>query len=124
MTAVDQTLIDSALQELEVTDVGPIGAPGGQKTVRHVQRGSEDLVLKVIAVGSSAPDALRRAEREVDLLASLDNPHVVGVASQLIELDDPVRGAAWLEEYLDGQDLSGLLFQRQWSWAEAADMGT
>lgn len=123
MNAVDQQLIDSALQELGVTEVGTIGAPGGQKTVRHVRRGTEDLVLKVIAVGASTPDALRRAEREVELLASLSDPHVVGVASQLIELEDPVRGAAWVEEYLDGVDLSALLFARQWGWDEAADMG-
>lgn len=120
---VDQQLIDTALQELGVTEVGTIGAPGGQKTVRHVRRATEDLVLKVIAVSASTPDALRRAEREVDLLASLSHPNVVGVASQLIELEDPVRGAAWLEEYLDGQDLSALLLTREWAWDEAADMG-
>jgi serine/threonine protein kinase len=123
VTAVDSDLISDALDELGVEDLGVIGAPGGQKTVRKVRKGGVDLVLKVIAVGSSAPDALPRAEREVDLLASLSSLHVVRVVSGLVELGDPTRGAAWLEEYLDGTDLTPMLFERQWSWEEAADLG-
>jgi serine/threonine protein kinase len=122
MTGVDAELIAQALEALGVEDAGVIGAPGGQKTVRKVKRAGEDLVLKVIAVGSSAPDALRRAQREVDLLGSLDSPHVVKVASELVELEDPPRGAAWLEEYLDGADLTAHLTS-QWTWEDTADLG-
>jgi len=43
---------------------------------------------------------VRRAQREVELLASLDDPHLVRAASELVELGDLVRGAAWLETYL------------------------
>lgn len=123
MTEVDPVLIAAALEALAVSEVAPMGAPGGQKTVRHVRRGTEDLVLKVISLGDSAPDALRRAEREVELLASLNSVNVVRVASGLVELEDPPRGAAWLEEYLDGSDLTPLLFQRKWSWSEAVNLG-
>lgn len=96
--------------------------PGGQKTVLVVARGDDELVLKVIAIDSGLPDALRRGQREVELLQSLDSDHVVKVASDLVELDHPVRGAAWLEEYLDGDDVSGLLGS-QWSWDETLLMG-
>jgi serine/threonine protein kinase len=122
MAAVEDELIAQALDAFGVEDGGPIGAEGGQKAVRRVTRGDENLVLKVIAVGSSAPDALRRAEREVDLLASLDSPHVVKVASELLELEDPPRGAAWLEEYLDGEDLTARLTSA-WTWEAAVDLG-
>jgi serine/threonine protein kinase len=122
VTAVDDALFAAALDALDVEDVSPIGAPGGQKTVRHVRKHGEDLVLKVIAVGASMPDALRRAEREVELLASLHSNHVVRVASQLVELEEPVRGAAWLEEFLDGSDLSPLLGGERWRWPQVADM--
>ncbi len=122
MTDVDETLISEALVRLGVAEVRVL-KPGAQKQVRLVDRDGEELVLKVIEIGSSAPEALKRAEREVELLASLDSDHVVKVASDLVELGDPVRGAAWLEEHLDGQDLGTELGSRQWSWAETARLG-
>jgi serine/threonine protein kinase len=118
---VDETLINEAMAALDVEPVRSL-RDGGQKTVRLVRRGEEELVLKVIALDSSHPDALRRAKREVELLQSIDNPHVVKVASDLVELGDPVQGAAWLEEYLDGEDLSEVL-DPPWDWDEAARMG-
>jgi serine/threonine protein kinase len=122
MTDVDEALILEAVGELGVTEVRVL-KPGAQKQVRIVDRGGEQLVLKVIEIGSSAPEALKRAEREVELLASLDSDHVVKVASELIELGDPVTGAAWLEEHLDGQDLGAELGVREWTWEEAAKLG-
>jgi serine/threonine protein kinase len=122
VAAVDEDLVRLALSGLELDDLGEI-ATGGQKNVRMVNRHGEQLVLKVIALGASAPAALQRAEREVSLLATLNSPHVVRVASDLVELDDPVRGAAWLEELLDGTDLTPLLFNRQWTWGETAELG-
>lgn len=122
MSDVDDELIKAAVSELAVEQVGPMGAPGGQKAVRHVRRDGTDLVLKVIQVASSSPEMLTRAEREVELLSRLDSPHVVKVVSEFVELGSPVRGAAWLEEYLDGSDLTPLL-GTPWSWAETKDLG-
>jgi serine/threonine protein kinase len=118
--AVDQALLDAATAALAVTDVREL-RPGAQKTVRLVQKDGSDLVMKVISLESGAPDALRRAQREVELLQQIDNDHVVKVASDLVELDDPLRGVAWLEEYLDGSDLVALL-GAQWSWDETKAM--
>jgi len=122
MTTVDPALIAEACDGLGVKDVREIGAPGGQKVVRQVARGRDDLVMKVVALRSSAPTTLKRAEREVELLQSLTSPHVVRVESELITIGTPVRGAAWLEEFLDGADLTKHLGP-QWSWADAADLG-
>jgi serine/threonine-protein kinase len=122
MTAVDPTLITAACAALGVHDVGAIGAPAGQKAVRHVKRGADDLILKVIALRSSSPTTLTRAEREVALLKSLTNPHVVRVESDLVRLGNPTNGAAWLEEFLDGDDLSAHL-GRRWQWPDVVDMG-
>ena len=117
---VDEELIGEAVTALGVEPVRPL-RDGGQKSVRLVRRDNDELVLKVIAIDSGHPDALRRATREVELLQSIDNDYVVKVASDLVELGDPCRGAAWLEEYLDGEDLSELLTER-WDWAEVAQM--
>lgn len=122
VTAVSPTLINDACAALGVVDAGVIGAPGGQKAVRHVRRGADDLVMKVIALRSSSPTTLTRAEREVALLESLASPHVVKVESDLLTLGSPINGAAWLEEFLDGKDLESYLGP-MWSWVEAAEMG-
>lgn len=117
---VDEELVGEAASVLGVKVVRDLRS-GGQKTVRLVLRGAEELVMKVIALESGAPDALRRAQREVDLLQSVDDEHVVKVASDLAELGEPVRGAAWLEQYLEGQDL-GELVDAEWPWDEVAEM--
>lgn len=122
MTDVEESLVAEALERLEVKEVCVL-RPGAQKDVRLVERAGATLVLKVIEIGSSAPEALLRAEREVELLASIDSEYVVKVVSGLVELGDPVTGAAWLEEYLDGDDFSAELGTRQWSWPEAARLG-
>jgi eukaryotic-like serine/threonine-protein kinase len=124
MTVVDQSLIDEACLALAVVDVGAVGSVGGQKAVRHVMKGSQDLIMKVIAIKSSSPTTLSRAEREVELLKSFDCPHIVKVESDLATVGSPIRGAIWLEEFLDGEDLSGRLgTTTKWSWSEAAEMG-
>lgn len=122
MATVDPGLISDACAMLGVSDVREIGAPGGQKAVRQVVRGNSDLVMKVVALTASAPATLSRAEREVELLKSLASPHVVRVESDLVTVGSPARGAAWLEEFLDGGDLTAHL-GTQWSWADAADLG-
>jgi eukaryotic-like serine/threonine-protein kinase len=108
------------MDELGVTDVRELRA-GGQKTVRLVNRAGNELVMKVISLESGAPDTLRRAQREVELLQEINSNHAVKVASGLVELDDPIRGVAWLEEYLNGEDLSDLL-GAAWDWNEAKAM--
>lgn len=115
---VTDELISEACEALTVTLTGPL-RDGGQKAVRRVRRGGEELVLKVITLSDSSPGSLRRAEREVQLLSKLDSPHVVKVRSDLLQLGDPVVGACWLEEYIEGQDLTELLGP-PWSWAETA----
>ena len=122
MTVVDPALIADACVALGVTDLSSIGAPGGQKAVRHVSNAGNDLVMKVIAIRSSSPTVLLRAEREVALLSSLGSPHVVKVESDLITVGAPPVGAAWLEEYLDGEDLTAHL-GHQWPWDEAVELG-
>jgi serine/threonine-protein kinase len=117
---VDQALIDLAHGSLNTTDVQALRT-GGQKTVRLVEREGERLVLKVVAVESGAPATLRRAQREVELLQEINSDRVVRIASELIELDEPLRGVAWLEQYLDGDDLGDLVDHR-WDWAEAKAM--
>jgi serine/threonine protein kinase len=124
MTVADAALILEALAAFNVTDLGSIGVPGGQKAVRLVETvAGERQVLKVVAVDSVSPDALTRAEREVALLGAIANPNVLKVISPLIKLGSPVHGAAWLEEYLDGNDLGPLLGTTPWTWEEAKRLG-
>jgi serine/threonine protein kinase len=112
--AVDQQLIDAAAGALNVTVVEAL-KEGGQKTVLLAERTGERFVMKVIATGSTLPDALKRATREVELLKSIDHPNVVKVASELVELGETPDGVAWLEEHLEGEDLSEALTER-WEW--------
>lgn len=111
---VDQQLIDDAAAALSVTVVDAL-KEGGQKTVLLVERDGEQFVMKVIATGSALPDALKRATREVELLKSINHPNVVKVASDLVELGETPDGVAWLEQHLEGQDLSDALTDR-WDW--------
>jgi eukaryotic-like serine/threonine-protein kinase len=122
MSVADAALIAEACSALGVVDRGPIGAAGGQKAVHRVERSGEDLVLKVVALTATSPTTLTRAEREVALLKSLNSPHVVKVVSDLIALGSPPHGATWLEEFLDGDDLSKLLGS-PWPWSDAARLG-
>ena len=117
---VDEVLIREALEVFDVVEVRSL-RDGGQKTVRLVKKDAEELVLKIIAVEPGLKDALRRAQREVELLQSVDSPHVVKVASELVELGTPTVGAAWLEEYLEGEDLRDHV-GTQWAWDETATM--
>jgi serine/threonine-protein kinase len=111
---VDDVLIKAAAKLLGVTVVRPL-KQGGQKTVMLAEVDGGERVLKVIGLGSSLPDALRRAQREVELLQGVNHPNVVRVVSDLVEIGDPRVGAAWLEDYLDGADLSDLV-GGHWEW--------
>lgn len=123
MTIDAAQVLGEALAALRVTDEGPIGAPGGQKIVRRVSREGKTFVLKIVVLDFATDETLKRAEREVELLASLESPNVVRVESALVELGVPVHAAAWIEEYLDGNDLGELLNGEQWSWDDTRSMG-
>ena len=114
-------LLGLACSELQLTVITELKA-GGQKTVHLVERDGQRQVLKLVEVGSTDPTVLQRAHREVELLAGTNHVNVVGVVSGLIELGQPVAGAAWLEEYLDGDDLSAFLGQ-PWVATEIRNMG-
>lgn len=119
MSTMDITeLMELVCQQLDLEVVSALKA-GGQKTVHLVERNGQRQVLKLVEIGSSDPSALQRAHREVELLANTDHRNVVRVTSALIELGDPVVGAAWLEEYLDGEDLSAHLGVQ---WPDADDV--
>lgn len=121
MEDVPREVVVQALTALNVTEVAALRG-GAQKSVTLVDRGNERLVLKVISIGASNPDSIKRAEREVELLAAISSPYVVAVASELIEIGDPPVGAAWLEEYLDGDDLTPSLQSGPWTWKETMAM--
>lgn len=94
---------------------------GGQKRVVLVEDSGDLSVLKLVIIGSSSPDALKRAIREVQLLSEIDCDHVVRVKSALNEIGSPIGAASWLEEYLDGEDLTDSLGQ-PWDWPTTATM--
>jgi serine/threonine-protein kinase len=121
MDDVARELVEQALTTLGVTEVAALRG-GAQKAVTLVDRNEERLVLKVISIGASNPDSIKRAEREVELLSSINSPYVVSVASELIEIGSPPTGAAWLEEFLDGDDLTPSLQAGLWTWNETAQM--
>lgn len=120
--AVDEAMENTAAEELGVRILQQL-KQGGQKTVLLVERGSDQYVMKVISTGSSQPDALKRATREVELLSKINHPNVVKVASSLLELGEPPEGVAWLEDFLDGEDLGDAIASR-WEWDEVKQMAT
>jgi len=99
-------LLQEACSRLGVVLTRPL-VQGGQKQVYVVTHpGGQESVLKLIDLGLAAdPAALERAQREVDLLKSVDHPNVVAVSSDLHLLGDPPAAVFWLEEFLDGTDL-------------------
>lgn len=112
------------MSALGVTRIRELPAGGQKRVVLVDQAGAQprQVVLKVVSLTSSAPDALRRAQREVDLLARLADPHVVSVRSDLLELGEPPDGVAWLEEFVPGEDLRARL-GAPWSWPDTCQMG-
>ena len=119
---VDHGLIDGAAKGLGVADLRPF-APSGQKYVARARRGNDDVVLKVVELTGPHRDVtLERARREVDLLSRIDHDNVVRVLTGLEELGGrPVSGVAWLEQYLDGEDLRDRLASR-WAWEDTHGM--
>ncbi len=113
---MDQVVVDlgdltAALQSaLGVRALAPL-IRGGQKIVFTAQMSGQAVVVKVVFVppGVQGDIARARAHREVELLGAVDSPNVVRVLTDAVELTEPVDAVTWVEEKLDGQDLSGLL---------------
>jgi serine/threonine-protein kinase len=103
-----QEIIDGAVAALGVESPTPI-VQGGQKVVLRAVLAGRPVIVKIVQLpaGPVAAVVLERAHREVDLLASVDSDHVVKVLSEAVEIGDRPEAVAWVEEYLDGNDLSG-----------------
>lgn len=114
------------LREAALTAFGAVWkrelAVGGQKVVGLVNVDENDRVLKLMLVDASDPTVLERARREFDLLSSTPHANLVKVESGLLAVGNPVGGVAWLEEYLEGVDVSGL-FGDVWSEDEVLRLG-
>ena len=108
---------DDVAAALGVSDLRPL-KPSGQKRVFAAKQGPRDVVLKAVEVlPPNQAVVLERAKREVELLAKISNAsgrRIVEVRSGLAIVGDPTKPSAvgWLEELLDGRDLSDLLSQR------------
>lgn len=100
-------IIDQAVAALGVESAEPI-SQGGQKVVLKATLAGRPVIVKIVPLPPepTAAIVLERAHREVDLLASVDSEHVVKVLSESVEVGAPPEAVAWVEEYLDGADLS------------------
>ncbi|WP_434744353.1 serine/threonine-protein kinase [Streptomyces sp. A-14] len=115
--------ITSALESsLSVSALSPL-AQGGQKYVFDCKLESSEAVAKVVLlpVGPDSLHVLERAQREVEILATIDSPRVVRVLSEVVELelDEVPFAAAWVEERLDGTDMRNNL-NGLWSYERCA----
>lgn len=123
MSDID-VLLRKATSQLGIGDLAPL-TRGGQKFVYRCRLGTRPAILKLIVLQPPFHEnMLERARREVKLLASIDNDHIVKALTELHVLGDlpaAPEGACWLEEELDGTDLSQLL-GGPWSWDEVHRM--
>lgn len=120
---MDQAVVDLAAGELDVSDLVRL-REGGQKYVARCRVADGDAVLKVVSLQGveNTDEVLERARREVDLLVDIDHPNLVRIRHPLTNVGDPVVAVAWLEEYLDGEDLTDRLGV-PWPWPEARALG-
>lgn len=117
----EQDAIREAAAILGLEDVVQF-ARGGQKVVCRARSSGRPVILKVVMVSASTdPNALERCEREVSLLKEMTSPRIVRVLSDLVKLGSGPDAAAWVEEELDGEDLSALLGS-QWASIDAQVM--
>ena len=92
---------------LGLDNVAPF-TQGGQKLVLTATMSGTPAMVKVVLlpVGPNAELTLKRAHREVELLAAVDSDYVVKVLTDAVEIDDPPVAVCWVEERLDGDDLA------------------
>lgn len=92
---------------------------GGQKFVLKGTLSGAPAVAKIVLVHPDPNGAitLQRAHREVELLSAVDSDRVVKVLTDAVEIGNPTTAVCWVEEYLQGSDLSDSL-NRTWDEAE------
>lgn len=101
---------------------------GGQKRVYTGDLEGTPVVVKIIQVPDTphAAEVLERARREVELLFTIESPHVVRVLSDAVEIGDRPEAICWIEEFLDGEDLRDLAATFPWEpdevWRLIADV--
>lgn len=115
-------IIDAAVDALGVVDAQPVTVRG-QKHVLRGKSGERDVAIKLVVLtqlpdSDYVPVALERAEREVRFLLETDHPNVVSAVSDLAKIGDGPDAAAWLEEWIEGDDVP-TLFRLPWDWPEA-----
>lgn len=115
--------VTSALEgALSVQGITPLRT-GGQKAVFACELAGQAAIAKVVAL-PNGPDLLNvfeRAQREVEILATIDSPRVVRVLTEVVELpaaDGTPLALAWLEERLSGEDLA-TRFISNWPFEDA-----
>lgn len=108
-------ILDEVRAALGVSDLAGI-ATGGQKLVFRSELEGVPVVVKVVLVPDTAHavEVVERARREVELLATVDSPHVVKVLSEAVEIGDRPEAICWVEEMLDGEDLRDLISTFPW----------
>lgn len=116
-------MIDLVANELGVENLVRL-REGGQKYVARCRATDGDAVLKIVSLQGigNAGEVLERAKREVELLADMDHPNLVRIRQPLTNVGDPIVAVAWLEEYLEGEDLTDRLGV-PWPWSDVQVLG-
>lgn len=92
---------------------------GGQKQVYSAELEGAAVVVKVVLVPEEtvyAEEVIKRAQREVELLSTIDSDYVVRVVSEAVEIGERPAALCWAEERLDGEDLR--LHATSFPWPE------
>jgi Tol biopolymer transport system component len=90
------------LGPFEITSLLGVGGMGEVYRARDSKL-KREVALKVLPADvSSDPDRLARFQREAEVLASLNHPHI----AQVYGLEQAVAGTALVMELVDGEDLS------------------
>lgn len=91
-------------------------AQGGQKYVAKGTLSGAPAVAKVVPLpkGPHLELTIKRARREVEFLSAVESPHVVGILSDAVELGEGPDFICWVEQYLDGEDLTTALSSHPW----------
>lgn len=112
-----QKIIDEVPARLGLDNFS-VFAKGGQKIVLGGELSGAPAVAKIVLIpdGPGADVVIRRAHREVDVLAAVTSPNVVSVLTEAVEIGDRPDAICWAEERLSGSDLSALLTAK---WSEA-----
>ncbi|ROQ04927.1 MULTISPECIES: protein kinase domain-containing protein [unclassified Curtobacterium] len=100
-------LLDAVTTALGLEDPA-ILTRGGQKVVLTATLAGSPAIAKIVPVpdGPQGLIVIERSHREVELLAAVDSPAVVKVLSDAVEIGEPTSAVCWVEERLDGDDLS------------------